>query len=125
MRGFARSSTVLEALTWLLLALAALFFSAGTLGLLRLPDTLSRIHALSKADNLGLGLAALALLLHAESWAAAAQIGLIWLLALAASATSGYLIARRCLLESHGAPGNGHDGLQGHPSGHQARGGPP
>jgi len=47
----------------LLLALAALFFSAGTLGLLRLPDTLSRIHALTKADNLGLGLAALALLL--------------------------------------------------------------
>jgi len=104
MRGCARSSTVLEALTWLLLALAALFFSAGTLGLLRLPDTLSRIHALTKADNLGLGLAALALLLHAESWAAAAQIGLIWLLALAASATSGYLIARRSLLESHGAP---------------------
>lgn len=104
---------MLEALTWLLLALAALFFSAGTLGLLRLPDTLSRIHALTKADNLGLGLAALALLLHAESWAAAAQIGLIWLLALAASAASGYLIARRCLLESQGAAGNGHNGHSG------------
>jgi len=96
---------VLEALTWLLLALAALFFSAGTLGLLRLPDTLSRIHALTKADNLGLGLAALA--------PPPPQIGLIWLLALAASAASGYLIARRCLLESQGAAGNGHSGHSG------------
>jgi len=88
---------VTEALSALLLAAAAVFFSAGTIGLLRLPDTLCRIHALTKADNLGLGFAAAALALQAESWAAAAQIALIWLLALAASATSGYLIARRCL----------------------------
>lgn len=91
-----------DALTWLLLAAAAAFFSAGTIGLLRLPDTLSRIHALTKADNLGLGFAAGALILQAESWAAAGQIALIWLLALAASATSGYLIARRCLNEPDG-----------------------
>ena len=86
-----------EALSALLLAAAAVFFSAGTIGLLRLPDTLCRIHALTKADNLGLGFAAAAMALQAESWAAVAQIALIWLLALAASATSGYLIARRCL----------------------------
>ncbi len=30
----------------------AILFLAGTLGLLRFPDTLSRLHALSKADNL-------------------------------------------------------------------------
>lgn len=92
-----------DLLTGLLLAAAALFFSAGTLGLLRLPDTLSRIHALTKADNLGLGLAAAALMLQAESWVAAGQIALIWLLALAASATSGYLIARRSLDEPAGS----------------------
>ena len=34
----------------------AFFFIAGTLGLLRFGDTLSRVHALTKADNLGLGL---------------------------------------------------------------------
>lgn len=90
---------MIDALTGLLLAAAIVFFSAGTAGLLRLPDTLSRIHALTKADNLGLGCAALALMLQAESWAAAAQIALIWMLALAASATAGYLVARRCLGE--------------------------
>ena len=40
------------------------FFVAGTVGLLRFPDPLSRLHALSKADNLGLGLVALGLLPH-------------------------------------------------------------
>lgn len=90
---------VLDVLSMLLLAAAALFFSAGTLGLLRLPDTLSRIHALTKADNLGLGCTALALMLQADSWASAATIALVWLLALAASATAGMLIARRSLDE--------------------------
>jgi multicomponent Na+:H+ antiporter subunit G len=31
-----------------------LFFFAGTVGLLRFPDALTRLHALTKADNLGL-----------------------------------------------------------------------
>lgn len=42
--------------------LGLLCFLAGTIGLLRLPDTLSRLHALTKADNLGLGLVVIGLL---------------------------------------------------------------
>lgn len=87
----------LDALSTLLFVLATVFFCAGTIGLLRLPDTLCRIHALTKADNLGLGFAALALIIQAESLAAAGQITLIWLLALVASATAGYRVARRCV----------------------------
>lgn len=90
----------LDLLSVVLLVAGALFFTAGTIGLLRLPDTLTRIHALTKVDNLGLGCTAAALALQAESWVAAVEIGLIWLLALAASATAGYLIARRCVDES-------------------------
>ena len=43
-----------------------IFFLAGTVGLLRFPDTLTRLHALTKADNLGLGLVVLGLLPRAE-----------------------------------------------------------
>ena len=39
----------------------ALFFLAGTVGLLRFPDSLTRLHALTKVDNLGLGLVVLGL----------------------------------------------------------------
>src|SRR5690606_29941407 len=38
-----------------LISLGLVFFVAGTLGLLRFPDVHSRLHALTKADNLGLG----------------------------------------------------------------------
>lgn len=73
----------------------AAFFVAGTIALLRFPDVYTRLHALSKVDNLGLGLTILGLMLRAESVVRAMKLLLVWLLALAASATVAFLIARR------------------------------
>lgn len=69
-------------------------FVAGTAGLLRFPDTLSRLHALSKADNLGLGFVVLGLLPHVGGIAAAVKLVVIWLLVLFSSAIVSQLIAR-------------------------------
>ncbi len=80
-----------------LLAAGAFFFVAGTIGLLRLPDVFTRLHALTKADNLGLGLILLGLALQAESWGELARLGLIWALAVFASASACHLVARRAL----------------------------
>ncbi|MGK2953198.1 MAG: monovalent cation/H(+) antiporter subunit G [Thiobacillus sp.] len=84
-----------EYVSTLLLLVGAVFFFAGTVGLLRFPDIYTRLHALAKADNLGLGFIVLGLLLQTSSPATALKLVLIWLLALAASATVGFLIARR------------------------------
>ena len=70
------------------------FFLAGTVGLLRFPDTLTRLHALTKADNLGLGLVVLGLLPQTGSVLAGLKMILVWLLVLLASATVSQLIAR-------------------------------
>lgn len=78
-----------------LLVVGAFFFFAGTLGLLRFPDVYSRLHALAKADNLGLGCVLLGLALQADSFATALKLLLIWPLVLAASASVGFAIARR------------------------------
>lgn len=78
----------------LLLVAGCLFFAVGTLGLFRLPDTLTRIHALTKADNLGLGCIVLGLLPAVAGAATAAKILLVWLVALAASATAAHLVGR-------------------------------
>lgn len=72
----------------------AFFFLAGTVGLLRFPDTLTRLHALTKADNLGLGLVALGLVIQADSVIAACKLIAVWLLVLFASATVSQLIAQ-------------------------------
>jgi multicomponent Na+:H+ antiporter subunit G len=70
------------------------FFLAGTVGLLRFPDALSRLHALTKADNLGLGLIVLGLLPRAESLLSALMLIAIWALVQLAGATAAQLIGR-------------------------------
>ena len=84
-------------LTVVALSAGVLFFVAGSLGLLRFPDVFSRLHALTKADNLGLGLIALGVVLQAESIAFAAKVGLVWLITIVASAVVSQLIARDSL----------------------------
>ena len=71
----------------------ALFFLAGTIGLLRFPDTLTRLHALTKADNLGLGLVVLGLLPQAGSLRDGLKLISVWFLVLLAGATVSQLIA--------------------------------
>lgn len=78
-----------------LLIIGAFFFFAGTVGLLRFPDVYSRLHALAKADNLGLGCVLLGLALQADSLVVALKLLLIWPLVLVASASVGFAIARR------------------------------
>lgn len=73
------------------------FFAAGSIGLIRLPDLHSRLHALAKADNLGLGLIAAGLALLSGSLVMTLKLLLVWLLVLAASAASAHLIAQEAL----------------------------
>ena len=81
---------------WTVVAVVArgFFFLAGTVGVLRFPDSLTRLHALTKADNLGLGLVVLGLLPLVDSASAGLKLVCIWLLVLLSGATAGQLIAR-------------------------------
>ena len=87
-------SLALDLLTILAVSAGVFFFLAGTVGLLRFPDALSRLHALTKADNLGLGLVVLGLLFQEERLFAALKLITVWLLTLLAGATVTRLIAR-------------------------------
>jgi multicomponent Na+:H+ antiporter subunit G len=72
----------------------AFFFLAGTAGLLRFPDAYTRLHALTKADNLGLGLIVLGLLPQVDGVAGGLKLVFIWLLVLLAGGTASQLVAR-------------------------------
>ncbi|MBN4926202.1 monovalent cation/H(+) antiporter subunit G [Hoyosella rhizosphaerae] len=84
---------VADIVTVVLVTLGLVFFSVGTVGLLRFPDLRSRVHALTKADNVGLGLIVLGLIVQASSMAVAGKLVLVWLLALIAASTSAVLLA--------------------------------
>lgn len=85
---------LLEFLAMALIALGACFFVAGTIGLLRFPDTLCRLHALTKADGLGLGLTCIGVALLADTTGQIGRIILIWFFVAFSSAVCGHLIAR-------------------------------
>ncbi|GHG67746.1 hypothetical protein GCM10010919_16690 [Alishewanella longhuensis] len=83
----------LDGLSWFLLLLGLVFFIAGSLGLLRFPDQFSRLHAVTKADTLGLGLVVLGLSIQ-SSWRETLLMLLIWLLVMCSGAVSCQLLAR-------------------------------
>jgi multicomponent Na+:H+ antiporter subunit G len=85
--------SVTEGLTAALVMTGAGFFLAGSIGLIRLPDVLSRLHAVTKADNLGLGLTLLGLAFQASDVSTLVRLGLAWLLVLGGSTVSSFLIA--------------------------------
>jgi multicomponent Na+:H+ antiporter subunit G len=69
------------------------FFLAGTVGLLRFPDTLTRLHALTKADNVGLGLVVFGLLPLVEWPFGALKLISVWLLVQLSGSIIAQLIA--------------------------------
>jgi multicomponent Na+:H+ antiporter subunit G len=83
----------LDLFTVAALSAGALFFLAGTVGLIRFPDPLTRLHALTKVDNLGLGLVVVGLLPHANGLVGALKLVSIWLLVQLSGAIVTQLIA--------------------------------
>ena len=85
---------VIHASTITLAVLGALFFLAGTLGLLRLPDFYSRVHAATKCDTVGAGAILLALAINVAPHPEAVKILALLVLVLLSSPTSGHALAR-------------------------------
>jgi multicomponent Na+:H+ antiporter subunit G len=87
-------SLLLDVFSVVAIVAGGFFYLAGTVGLLRFPDAYTRLHALTKADNLGLALVVIGLLPQVGSVLAALKLSLIWLLVLLSSAAVSQLIAR-------------------------------
>ena len=95
----------LDIVTIIAVSAGAFFFLAGTVGLLLFPDALTRLHALTKADNLGLGLVVLGLLPRVESVTGGIKLVCVWLLVLLSSATVSQLMARTMTGTTRGGDG--------------------
>lgn len=86
--------TITDAVALALLLAGCGFYLAGTVGLLRFPDVFCRLHALTKADNLGLFLVCSGLAVHSGEARVVSLLLLIWLVGLLAATVSAHLIAR-------------------------------
>lgn len=86
--------SIADIFTIVAISAGAFFFLAGTVGLLRFPDSLTRLHALTKADNLGLGLVVLGLLPQASGLLGGLKLVAVWVLVQLSSATAAQVIAQ-------------------------------
>lgn len=88
---------MITGLSALLIVCGVLFFTAGTAGLIRFPDVRSQLHALTKADNIGLGLIMAGAALYLGSWSTAVLLAIAWVLILGSASVSAHA------LDGHGA----------------------
>jgi multicomponent Na+:H+ antiporter subunit G len=86
-------TAALNIFTVLAVSAGTFFFLAGTVGLLRFPNTLTRLHALTKADNVGLGLVAFGLLPLVVWPFGALKLIAVWLLVQLSGSIIAQLIA--------------------------------
>ncbi len=90
-------SEVLNVISWLSLAIGGIFCAIGAIGLLRMPDFFTRMHAASVIETLGAGLILFGLIIQAGWTLIAVKLVMLFLLIFFASPTASHALARAAL----------------------------
>ena len=90
-------SEVLNVISWLSLAIGGIFCVIGAIGLLRMPDFFTRMHAASVIETLGAGLILFGLIIQAGWTLIAVKLVMMFLLIFFASPTASHALARAAL----------------------------
>ncbi|MDO5669253.1 MAG: monovalent cation/H(+) antiporter subunit G [Corynebacterium sp.] len=96
---------ITDILGGVIISVGVVFFTAGTIGLIRFPDVRSQLHALTKADNLGLGLVLLGVGILSQSLVVVAALLLVWAVALGSASISAQSLAELDAMEEQGSKG--------------------
>lgn len=88
---------VIDALSWICLLGGGAFCIVGGIGLLRMPDFYTRMHAASVTDTLGMGLMMLGMALQAGLTLVSAKLIIIVLLLLLTGPVATHALARAAL----------------------------
>jgi multicomponent Na+:H+ antiporter subunit G len=90
-------TTWVDALSWVCLVGGGFFCIVGAVGMLRMPDFYTRMHAASVIETLGAGLILLGLLLQAGFTLVAVKLLMVGLLIFFASPTATHALARAAM----------------------------
>jgi len=96
----------IEVLSWVMILSGSVFVIIGGVGLLRLPDFYTRIHAAGITDTLGSWLILIGLMLHEGFTLNAAKLAMLLFFLLATSPLSSHALAKAAFMR-------GLDPLQG------------
>ena len=92
-------SAVIDVLSWAMLVAGALFCVIGAIGLNRMPDLFSRLHAVSVIETLGVGFLIIGMLLQTDDWTVAVRLVIIAIILLATAPVATHALARAALFD--------------------------
>lgn len=96
---------IVSALSWLLVLTGCVFIVSGGIGLIRMPDLYTRLHAASVTDTGGAIFVMLGLFLQAlfvfDSWLIAVKVLIVLFFTLITSPTASHALAKTALLSGH------------------------
>ena len=90
-------ATLLDILSFLALTAGGVFYVIGAVGMNRMPEVFTRMHAVSVSDTLGVGLLVLGMLLQAGFTLVAAKLIFIVLVLWTSGAVATHALARAAL----------------------------
>ncbi len=90
--------TLLSIIGWILLALGSFFCFVGALGIIRLPDFYSRVHAAGVLDSLGAILILLGLITQTQDFLVIIKLILILVFLIVTGPTAVHALARAARL---------------------------
>lgn len=90
-------TNLIDGLSWFCLLAGGLFCIVGALGLLRMPDFYTRMHAASLIDTLGAGLILAGLMMQAGLTLVTVKLLMVVLLLFFSSPTASHAIARAAM----------------------------
>lgn len=90
-------SVVADALSLVFLLAGSFFVIVGGIGLLRMPDLFTRMHAAGIADTLGTGLILIGLMFQSDDWLVTVKLLLIIYFVFFSNPTSTHAVARSAL----------------------------
>ncbi|MEE8234192.1 MAG: monovalent cation/H(+) antiporter subunit G [Gammaproteobacteria bacterium] len=88
---------MIDLLSWVSLVAGSIFLIIGTIGLIRLPDFFTRLHAASVVDTLGCILIMMGLMLQAGLSLVTVKLILIMIFILLTSPTAAHALAKAAL----------------------------
>jgi multicomponent Na+:H+ antiporter subunit G len=90
-------AVLLDVLSWIALALGGFFYLVSGIGLVRMPDLFTRMHAVSVSETLGTGLLVLGMVLQAGFTLVTVKLLIIFFMLMIVAPVSTHALARAAL----------------------------
>jgi len=94
-------SALLDGASWVFVLTGLFFMIVGTIGILRMPDVLTRLHPAGMTDTMGAGFLLLGMALQTADWMVLVRLAVVYGFLLFTSPIASHALSRAALAGGH------------------------